>query len=560
MTKRTSHIGLYDFEVKHESTTESPFKRAANYIQQWSHKFRPSGDRQFSETAESFHARQPDYIDSNQQELAEDRMAHHVRGATAPFPGSTHGNSHSVGYSFAPEQDAPQYHYQHMQPSYRAQNVQHDSYYRQQQPPMHHAHQPQYAPQQHHAPEHAFHGQRFPVGHYGFNGMSEHEIANHHQQMRSRNSSELCLEKAHLPSFQLSLQPPAISRESLPDAEMTDVMEPLQFTRVAQPSRGITCSSDTNIPLHRSNGADPLLRSRSFEHTSTQSPHMAGQLQQQRSFPPSFPMGGISYESMSTLGVGSSSRYLSRADSRDSGFTATTHSSHSHSFFPSDASLGESSLKRSFPTNIHHSLSSASSPTFKRSPPFKLTCRSSDAVYDHNRYAQNGDSGTVSVASSVTNMEEASRLYSLLEAEQSQSSVEQLDHSGTSYKRTPNRRKSGTKKVHACEYCGRIFSFADRLQNHVRTHTGERPFACTHPGCQARFAESSTLYKHMKTHQDIKPFHCDICNKDFRLRHHIQRHMRSRHPEAVLNGDTASNDSAAQEEPTAAEETMSGDD
>jgi uncharacterized Zn-finger protein len=85
--------------------------------------------------------------------------------------------------------------------------------------------------------------------------------------------------------------------------------------------------------------------------------------------------------------------------------------------------------------------------------------------------------------------------------------------------------------AHICPTCGKQLSRSTTLRQHVRTHTGERPFSCRR--CPRRFARPWDLTKHEETHEDGHQFHCRFneggstwgCGKGFRRKSDLTRHL-----------------------------------
>ncbi|KAI7858592.1 hypothetical protein BDC45DRAFT_403566, partial [Circinella umbellata] len=53
-------------------------------------------------------------------------------------------------------------------------------------------------------------------------------------------------------------------------------------------------------------------------------------------------------------------------------------------------------------------------------------------------------------------------------------------------------------RKYQCTTCSKAFSRPSALRTHMYTHTGEKPFECTTPGCGRRFAVISNLRRHFK--------------------------------------------------------------
>jgi KRAB domain-containing zinc finger protein len=82
-------------------------------------------------------------------------------------------------------------------------------------------------------------------------------------------------------------------------------------------------------------------------------------------------------------------------------------------------------------------------------------------------------------------------------------------------------------RKYRCEQCDRAYSNSADLNKHRRTHTGERPYACTE--CAKKFVQKFHLQVHYRRkHTEERPFACDKCDKRFSTKHEAQRH-RSAH-------------------------------
>jgi uncharacterized Zn-finger protein len=54
---------------------------------------------------------------------------------------------------------------------------------------------------------------------------------------------------------------------------------------------------------------------------------------------------------------------------------------------------------------------------------------------------------------------------------------------------------------YVCPYCHKKFSRPSSLRIHTYSHTGEKPFVCTEPGCGRHFSVQSNMRRHLRVHR-----------------------------------------------------------
>lgn len=105
---------------------------------------------------------------------------------------------------------------------------------------------------------------------------------------------------------------------------------------------------------------------------------------------------------------------------------------------------------------------------------------------------------------------------------------------------------------YVCKICGKELKKSNSIEDHIRTHTGEKPYKCSECNkcfsqavslnlhmrvhsalprdnkcniCMMVFATHEQLLEHVPVHADMKRYPCMVCNKFFSSSSKLRRHL-----------------------------------
>ncbi|XP_074469153.1 uncharacterized protein LOC141754153 [Sebastes fasciatus] len=97
-------------------------------------------------------------------------------------------------------------------------------------------------------------------------------------------------------------------------------------------------------------------------------------------------------------------------------------------------------------------------------------------------------------------------------------------HSGVNREEQQQHAGETADRPYTCGVCNKNFRIKSILTRHMKTHTGEKPYSCG--VCGKSFIQRSYLQTHMNSHSGQKPHTCSFCGRGFTQVGNMNAHIR----------------------------------
>ena len=87
-----------------------------------------------------------------------------------------------------------------------------------------------------------------------------------------------------------------------------------------------------------------------------------------------------------------------------------------------------------------------------------------------------------------------------------------------------------------CKFCGKKFASKSHWEQHVRTHTGDKPYECKY--CGRRFTHEHVCKSHEIKHTGVKPFACGLCDYKCYTQWELTGHHSRKHQGIHVNKES----------------------